>query len=114
MLRIHFDLANEGQDGPQYHLQIGGKQQEGEFYWHPTALSVPRISHMPMDLVLSSELIAATFFPTQYERIRREPTWINARRVSQAHLIKDYLEKATHAVDVGESVLEAFWNVRWD
>ena len=66
MLRVHFDLANPGQSGPHYHLQVGGNARSEEMHWFPEALSVPRILHMPMDLILASELVAATFYPDEY------------------------------------------------
>ena len=112
MLRIHFDLANQGQPGPKNHLQFGGVQHAGEMNWFPEALSLPRILHTPVDLILAIELIAATFYPSQYKTLRREPTWTNCIRVSQAHLLHNYLKLATDTVDSGKSLLEALWNVR--
>ena len=110
MLRTHFDLANEGQPGPKFHLQIGGVQHSGEFSWFPESMSVPRFVHYPMDLVLAIELIAATFFEDKYRRIRREPAWINSRRTSEQHLVKRYLSDALNAISSEDSVLEALWN----
>ena len=114
MLRVHFDLANPNQPGPRHHLQVGGNAQPEERHWFPKALSVPRMLHMPMDLVLASELIAATFYPCAYEKIRREPTWKGSRNVSQQHLLKGYFTKALKAVGENESVLDALWNKPWD
>ena len=110
MLRVHFDLANSGQSGPVYHLQFGGVQHPGELNWFPEALSLPRLLHTPVDLVLATEMIAATFYPLQYKALRREPLWKNCMRVSQNHLLRKYLEQATKAVDSGDSLLEAVWN----
>ena len=70
--------------------------------------------HMPVDLVLAIEMIAATFYPDAYRRIRREPQWTSARRISQEHLLPDYFKQATDAVRNKSSVLEAFWNVAWE
>ena len=114
MLRAHFDLANEGQPGPQYHLQIGGVQHAGEFCWFPQNLSVPRILHYPVDLVLAIELIAATFYEKEYKLIRREPSWIHSRRISERHLVQEYLSQAMSAINSEESVLEALWNRSWE
>ena len=114
MLRIHFDLANQGQPGPEYHVQVGGNPHHDGEAWSPEALSVPRLVHMPMDLVLASELIAATFYPTEYKRLRREGTWKYSRRKSQEHLLPDYLERAKKAIERDSSVLEALWNLRWE
>lgn len=115
MLRIHFDLANDGQEGPKYHVQIGGNSRESEMSWFPEALSVPRLHHPPMDLVLAIELIAATFYKDDYKYIRREPTWTSALRTSQDHLLAEYFQCAMGAVTEKESVLEALWNVdNWE
>ncbi len=114
MLRMHFDLANPAQAGPRYHLQIGGNQRQGEFHWFPQSLSVPRFLHPPMDLVLASEMIAATFFPNDYKKIRRESSWVDSMRTSQLHLLSGYLAQATTAVNKGTSLLEDLWNVPWE
>ena len=114
VLRVHFDLAEHGQPGPRHHIQVGGKQHSGEFHWFPETLSVPRIVHMPFDLVLAAELVAATFYPEEYKRIRREPTWKHCTRTAQKHLLPVYLQKAIDAVADGRSVLEALWNVPWE
>ena len=114
MLRIHFDLANTSQPGPKYHLQVGGRQHCGELHWFPEALSVPRMIHMPMDLVLASELVAATFYPDEYRDLRREDLWSAARKVSQQHLLHGYFEEAFAAASNNKSVLEALWNVPFE
>ncbi len=113
MLRLHFDLANANQPGPKYHLQVGGNSREDELHWFPKALSVPRLLHMPVDLVLATELVASTFYPKEYRNIRREDMWIYSRRVSQKHLLYGYFDEARAAVERNESLLEALWNVPW-
>lgn len=113
MLRVHFDLANPGQPGPRYHLQVGGNARSEELHWFPEALSVPRILHTPLDLVLASELVAATFFPDEYRDIRREPAWKGSVRVSQQHLLEGYFAEALSAVRRDESALDALWNLPW-
>lgn len=114
MLRMHFDLANPAQAGPRYHLQIGGNQRDGEYHWFPQGLSVPRFLHTPIDLVLASEMIAATFFSDNYKEIRRESSWVDSMRTSQMHLLSGYLEKATTAVTKGNSLLDTLWNKPWE
>lgn len=114
MLRVHFELANPQQAGPRYHLQIGGNAHVDELHWFPEAISVPRILHMPLDLMLASELIAATFYPDEYKDIRREPAWKGSLTVSQQHLLRRYFMQALAAVSDDESVLDTLWNVPWD
>ena len=111
MLRVHFDLANKEQPGPKYHVQVGGNSRPEELHWFPEALAVPRLLHTPFDLLLACELVAATFHPSQFEDISREPSWIGSIRVSQQHLLKDYFARALDAVSSGNSVLEELWNV---
>lgn len=113
MLRLHFDLANPNQPGPRYHLQVGGVQHTGEHHWFPENLSVPRMLHFPVDLILATELIAATFYPCEYRKIRRESLWVNSRRVSQEHLLTNHLNQALGAINKG-SVMECLWNVKWE
>lgn len=113
MLRLHFDLAPAKAVEPRYHLQVGGNARDDELHWFPKALDVPRLLHMPIDLVLASELIAATFYPSAYRLIRREPSWVGSLMDSQNHLLVDYFSDATEAIDRGESVLDALWNTKW-
>ena len=113
MLRVHFDLANEGQPGPRYHMQVGGKSHNDEIHWFPEGLAVPRVPHMPLDLVLAAELVAATFYKDRYDDIRREPSWRGARRASEEHLLKRYFETAADALRNGDSVLGGLWNKPW-
>ena len=113
MLRFHFDLANRGQVGPRYHLQVGGNSPPDEHHWFPKSLSVPRFVHTPVDLILATELIAATFYPSRYRDIRREPSWVGSRKDSQKHLLDEYFDLGRAAVADGGSVLESLWNVPW-
>ena len=112
MLKLHFDLANNMQPGPHYHLQVGGKPHAGELHWFPESLGVPRMLHPPMDLVLATELIAATFYSDCYQNLKREPLWSSSIKTSQGHLLSEYLDKAKAAVSDGKSLLDTFWNVQ--
>ena len=114
MLRVHFDLANDGQTGPRHHLQFGGTQHADEWHWFPDSLTVPRLPHTPMDIVLLAELIAATFYPDDYMKIRSEPAWKREMRASQSHYLRSYLETAKNALESEVSVLESLWNFDWE
>ena len=114
MIRFHFDLANVTQQGPIYHLQIGGKSRPEEASWLPESLTVPRFIHAPVDLVLAAELIAANFYPDEFADIRREPSWVGSRNASQGHLLDSYYTQALTAVKDGDSVLESLWNIPWN
>lgn len=114
MLRVHFDLANPKQPGPEYHVQVGGRSRPEEHHWFPQSLAVPRLLHIPVDLTLASELVAATFYQNAFKNIRREDSWRGSRRVSQEHLLDEYFADALDAVRKNKSVLETLWNVSWD
>ena len=111
MLRLHFDLANQGQPGTKYHLQVGGKPRDDEFHWLPDSLGVPRILHPPMDLVLATELIAANFYPEAYEEFKREAMWVDSMRTSQEYLLAGYFGQAAKALNNKKSLLDTFWNI---
>lgn len=114
LLRLHFDLANPKQQGPKYHMQVGGNAQDDEVHWFPQVLSVPRLVHMPVDLTLATELVAATFYPDEYKRFRREASWKSSRQVSQAHLLHSYFKEGLASIDKKKSLLDTLWNVRWN
>lgn len=111
MLRCHFDLANTGQDGPQHHLQVGGAAAQQELCWLPAIVDLPRLIYPPMDLVLVCQLVAANFYPQEYERLKEDPTWTGVLRDSQEHLLTEYYRSCIRAVDKGESLLDILWNI---
>ena len=110
MLRFHFDLADEGQPGPKYHLQFGGNARPGELCWFPEALKLPRLAFPPMDLILVCQLIAANLYWEEYSQFRETPEWLNALRNSQEHLLKNYYEDCLDAIEQGNSLLDNLWN----
>lgn len=111
MLRIHFDRAEPDQEGPKYHLQYGGNARPDEIAWFPETISLPRIAHPPFDLVLAAETAAANFFPDEYRRIKRDPTWVGALRDSQAGLLQPYMARCIEALQSREaSLLNILWN----
>lgn len=75
MLRCHFDLVNPKQDGPLYHLQIGGNPRAEEYCWYPKEFDLPRLIHQPLDTVLLCQLVIANYFPADYQEIRRDINW---------------------------------------
>jgi hypothetical protein len=110
MLRCHFDLANTGQDGPKYHLQIGGTALQEELCWLPAKMNLPRLVYPPMDLMLLCQLVAANLYREEYDRFREDPTWKGVLRDSQEHLLTEYYRSCVGAVESGESLLDILWN----
>ncbi len=106
--RFHLDLANPGQLGPRFHLQIGGNTLADEFYWHPKTLDVPRFCHHPLNLLLTCEFILKTFYPEHYDQVADDPTWAAAVKVAQKSYLAPYFERL-HNFD--ESLLlRRLWN----
>lgn len=113
ILRVHFDLANSGQPGPKYHLQVGGIPASNELYWFPSCMNLPRFAHPPTDIVLICELIASSFFPEQYRTIRTDPIWRGAVRDTQRSVLQDYFHQCHDTVASGhhdQSLLDQLWN----
>jgi len=108
MMRFHFDLADPQQSAPLCHLQIGGIAADHEHCWFHPKIEKPRFPHMPMDLVLACELIAATFYEQSYRRIRKSGHWRGVLQQSQVALLKDYFEGCLRAINERKSVLTDF------
>lgn len=111
MLRYHFDFAEEGQQGPAYHLQAGGGAHPEEMCWLAEAIDLPRIAHPPIDLLLASEMVAANFFAAEYSKIRKDPTWVGSVRIAQDCCYRDYFESCRKTVVANENLLASIWNV---
>jgi len=111
MFRCHFDLADEKQLNPKYHLQFGGNPQVEELCWFPEALKLPRFAFPPMDLILVCQLIAANFYWEEYNQFRETPEWMNALRNSQERLLKNYYKDCFNAINQERSLLDYLWNL---
>jgi len=116
MLRLHFERANPNQQGPLYHVQVGGNAWPNECCWLHKAISMPRLAYPPMDLVLACEMIAANFFPAQYRQIRTDNSWKGIVRASQESLLGPYYSTCADAA-AGKcqnvSLLDELWNTSW-
>ena len=116
MLRLHFDLANSGQQGPKYHIQIGGVEAPSEYCWLHPSVNLPRIAHPPSDIVLICEMIACNFFPDQYRAIRTDPIWQGVVRDIQRSVLQEYFHQCYEAViskQQHQSLLDRLWNIPW-
>jgi hypothetical protein len=110
MLRYHFDLANADQEGPQFHLQIGGNPRDNETCWLHGGISVPRLAHSPVDLVLACQVVLANFFPAEAERVQRDPTVRGAVRKSQTTHLLPYFQECVRVLERDDDLLAALWN----
>jgi hypothetical protein len=114
--RYHFDYANPGQDGPRFHFQVGGKAESNEYCWLPEVIDIPRIAHPPLDLILACEMILANFYPSEFQRLSRQPDWISAVRKSEGafqlgyyDLCRNTIGKASDMTKAG-TLLSNLWN----
>ena len=113
MQRVHLDFANPGQPGPQFHLQVGGTQHGPEYCWLPESLDLPRFPHYPLTLITACEFVLRTFFPSHYERVAGEATWIGAVRTAQDAYVEPYLRRLIahpQPLALSASVLGRLWN----
>ncbi len=90
--RQHVDLADPGQPGPVWHLQLGGlpsKRQTKPEYEH---LDVPRWPCIPLDFVMVTEIVLQSFFPKQWRDLSELPEWLDLVAKSERHMLKSYVD----------------------
>lgn len=113
MLRFHFDDAEETQDAPKSHLQVGGVAEVNEYCWLHEKVNQPRLPHPPLDLVLACELIAATLYTSRYRVIMNSGRWKGVVRDSQNTMLLEYYRKCVATIENDQSVLSDFlWPMR--
>lgn len=111
MFRCHFDLANEGQDGPKYHLQFGGNARDEENCWIPEEIKIPRIAFQPMDIILACQMVVANFFSSDYQqKYSRDFRWKNAVTEVQSVFLRDYYARCVDMIDNEQILLDDLWN----
>jgi hypothetical protein len=115
MLKFHFDLANEDQEGPRHHLQIGGKAHAGDLHWLPDNWKLPRFAHVPVNLVLVCEFIGRTFHPNQFKKIAQDASWIHAVKEAEQAYVVPYLDSLPYvkldSKKRKDSLFASVWNV---
>ena len=82
--RHHHDLANPGQNGPVWHLQLGGAPVNDH------RLDVPRWPIAPMDPVLVIELAVYSFFNDTWKELRSSNPWRRIIKRSEDLLLPHY------------------------
>lgn len=115
LARWHVDVANEGQEGPIFHLQMGGHSSGNEMREKEFKLELPRWAHPPLDLVLLCELVLANFYPKEWEKLRRDPVWVNIVRDAEELCLEPYLQVLhRHASDTRKenTLLQRMWSVK--
>lgn len=111
ILRCHFDLANPNQDGPLYHLQIGGNAREQEHCWYPKEFDLPRLVYHPLDTLLLCQLVVTNFFPTDYQDIRRDLNWRWAVKSLERYMLSEYYAQCLAAINSKKNnLIDHLWN----
>jgi hypothetical protein len=114
--RWHVDWANgsgaDVQQGPLVHLQYGGHRPGHRETDHP--LKVPRWSHPPMDILLLCEVVAANFYPEEWESLREDPSWCAAIGTGQKLCYSAYLRKMAVGMSISsKTLLHSMWASKW-
>jgi hypothetical protein len=114
MIRYHFDHIVSEQNGPDFHLQVGGNSEPEEHCWLHQSLSVPRVACPPLDLVLACELVVANFFPEKYRELKDDPEWKSIVHRSEDLFQKPYIDDCKRILDSegfarDETLLSARW-----
>lgn len=117
MARYNFDIAdavqldnahNDSLDRPMSpwsHVQTGGNPADNELCWLPKSISVPRLAHPPLDLVLATEIVAANFLGDIGREVMKEPGWQSTIANAQRYVQAGYYEKCRKTLLAGRSIL---------
>lgn len=90
--RQHVDLANVGQRGPVWHLQLGGLPGGGrerpEYEW----LDLPRWPMQPLDFMLTVELVVFSFWWGKWNTLKLTNPWHMWVKRSEYLVLSHYYE----------------------
>ncbi|HEC85583.1 MAG: hypothetical protein DRR08_28730 [Candidatus Parabeggiatoa sp. nov. 2] len=117
--RWHIDLANcqkKGayQAGPLFHLQGGGLLMPQAEKTKELKVSIPRWAYPPMELILTSEMIVANFYPDKWKKIRGQKKWLELVYVAQRLCYPTYFQRIQKCLsEQPQSVLNALWATDW-
>jgi hypothetical protein len=99
LVRQHLDLANPGQPGTVWHLQLGGKPAHGDkpdTMW----LKVPRWPIMPTDFILIVEFVLFSFFPDVWRGVAASSPWRDHVKVAEQLVLTHYRNRLNKYFDV--------------
>lgn len=92
IVRHHLDLANPGQAGPAWHLQLGGKPAQGkkpDTMW----LKVPRWPSSPTDFILIVEFVLFSFYPEAWKRVSGTNPWREHVKTAERLVLTHYMRR---------------------
>jgi len=93
LARHHVDLANEGQAGPAWHLQLGGLAADREAKSSLEWLDVPRWGVPPVDLMLLAEIALYNFHPDQWAELSEEGVWVDWIHRSETLVLTHWFDR---------------------
>ena len=96
--RHHHDLANVGQIGPVWHLQMGGAPAKDH------RMDVPRWPVAPMDPVLVIELAVYSFFNETWKELSSINPWRNIIKRSEQLLLPHYRDRLNEYLTQGTGI----------
>ncbi|WP_294277246.1 hypothetical protein [uncultured Chryseobacterium sp.] len=114
-LSFHIDRHNGGSTNeihPLYHMQYlqNGKAKPKDEFDHGESLQldIPRMMHLPMELILGVSVIISNFAPKLYEKLLKDRQFINLTKEYQVRVWRPYFNS-----------LESYWltpmnNRIWD
>lgn len=117
LVRWHIDKANRNlatgyQDGPLFHVQLGGHHHNNRQYDIP--IKRPRWNYPPLDIVLFCDLVAANFFPEEWDKLKDDPTWCEKISICEKYCYEAYIEKLKNIVSIStKTVLGEFWAAKY-
>lgn len=88
--RQHIDLAQPGQPGPLWHLQLGGVGSSDDAEWRKS-VGLVRWPVMPMDVVLAIECIIYLFFNETWLEVSQSAPWREKIRQSEDAVLDHYV-----------------------
>ncbi len=92
LARHHVDMANRQQHGPVWHVQYGGKSSGGERSCNEW-LDLPRWPTVPMDIILTLELVAYNFFHEEWKRLCKRGSWRGVIKRTEGLILGHYYRR---------------------
>lgn len=89
--RQHLDLANDGQDGPVWHLQLGGIGS-GADSDERRLVGALRWPSQPIDFILAIELCLYLFHNDAWADLSQHAPWVGFIRESERLVLKHYVD----------------------
>lgn len=111
---LHFD-RHDGTSPhlahPLYHFQFGGERLKSEDIDHGQALFLdsPRIMHHPMEFFLGIDFVLSNFFPTVWNKMQKEPSYLQiVDRYQKSFLVPYFKTLINYCQNTPKPVISAY------